>query len=612
VTLLSPLALALSAVAVPVILLYVLKLRRREQDVSSTLLWRRATYDMQANAPWQRLRITLPLVLQVLALLALVLVLAQPAYTQSSRVRGDIVLIVDQSYGMQASDVSPSRFAAALARAHAIAGSLGSGNVMSVIGMAAQPHVAIADSADGAAISQAIDGLRPGVSTPNFLAALSLARSLARGAETQVIVLTSRQSGISSLPLTVPFPVRIERIGGNLRDLAVTNIGVRCAGGRCLALARVSNLGVSSERSDLQLSADGQIADVRPLSLRPGAETTVFSEPLPAGISSVHAQLTARDDVTADKSAWAVVGQPQTLRVLLVSRNDFFLQSALDTDPSIRLTAVKPAAYSAAVVAKADAVIFDGWVPSTLPATPALVVAPPGSRAGPIRLGASIPGFGAAAVRTGDHTLSAIAGGIDFSDVHVARLRRATLPGWMQPLVETGSGEALVAAGEGPAGRMALIPFDLQQSDWPLRISFPVVVQNLVHYLAPGLTLDSQAVNAGSQVHLFPSPGTSTVQVTQPDGSTVTLRPPFPPYADTAQPGIYRVRQVGSRAASAAFAVNFFPSRPAPAAGPAVQQLGVSGSGSSQTVPVFTGFGWVFWLLAMGLLTAEWWAVFRR
>jgi hypothetical protein len=102
------------------------------------------------------------------------------------------------------------------------------------------------------------------------------------------------------------------------------------------------------------------------------------------------------------------------------------------------------------------------------------------------------------------------------------------------------------------------------------------------------------------------------VQVTQPDGSTVTLRPPFPPYADTAQPGIYRVRQVGSRAASAAFAVNFFPSRPAPAAGPAVQQLGVSGSGSSQTVPVFTGFGWVFWLLAMGLLTAEWWAVFRR
>jgi hypothetical protein len=447
---------------------------------------------------------------------------------------------------------------------------------------------------------------------PNFLGALSLARSLARGTDTQAIVLTSRQSGISSLPLSVPFPVRIERIGGNLHDLALTGIGVRCSAGRCLALARVSNLGLSSERSDLQLSADGQVADVRPLSLRPGAESTVFSEALPGSIRTVHAQLSVRDDVATDKSAWAVVSHSQAEQVLLVSRKGFFLQAALGTDPSVRLTTVAPARYSPAAASQADAVIFDGWVPARLPAVPSLLVAPPGRGAGPLRFGAALAGSGAAPVRTGDRTLSRIAGGVDFSDVHVARLRRVSLPGWMQPLVATGSGDPLIAAGEGPHGRVALIPFDLEQSDWPLRISFPVVLQNLVHYLAPGLTLDSRSINAGGLVHLNPSPGAQALEITRPDGTVVTLRPPFQPYADTAQPGVYRVRERGSRPASAAFAVNFFPSRPAPARGPAVRQLGAGGTRSSQTVPVFTDFGWVFWLLTMGLLTAEWWVAFRR
>ena len=143
-TLLSPLALGLFAVAVPVVLFYVLKLRREERMVGSTLLWRRAVDDVQANVPWQRLRPSVLLLLQLLVLAALVLSLAQPAYTRARSFDGDLIVLVDQSYGMQARDVTPSRFAMALARAHSLATDLSSGNVMSVIGMSDQPHLAIA------------------------------------------------------------------------------------------------------------------------------------------------------------------------------------------------------------------------------------------------------------------------------------------------------------------------------------------------------------------------------------------------------------------------------------------------------------------------------------
>ena len=53
---LSPLAL-LGLLFVPLVLaMYLLKLRRDERVVPSTLLWQRLLTDVEANAPWQRLR----------------------------------------------------------------------------------------------------------------------------------------------------------------------------------------------------------------------------------------------------------------------------------------------------------------------------------------------------------------------------------------------------------------------------------------------------------------------------------------------------------------------------------------------------------------------------
>src|SRR5947209_4880101 len=115
-TLLAPAALLLAVVAVPVVLLYVLRLRRPERTVSSTLLWPEVVGDMQANAPWQRLRPSLLLLLQLLAVFGLVLALARPAFSRSTVVNRDVIILLDQSFSMRAHDVSPSRISVARAR----------------------------------------------------------------------------------------------------------------------------------------------------------------------------------------------------------------------------------------------------------------------------------------------------------------------------------------------------------------------------------------------------------------------------------------------------------------------------------------------------------------
>ena len=57
-------------------LVLAVRMRRQERVVSSTLLWEQAIRDVRANAPWQRLRPNLLLLLQLLALAALVFALA--------------------------------------------------------------------------------------------------------------------------------------------------------------------------------------------------------------------------------------------------------------------------------------------------------------------------------------------------------------------------------------------------------------------------------------------------------------------------------------------------------------------------------------------------------
>ena len=75
---LAPLGLALGLLLPVIVALYLLKLRRTERPVSSTYLWRKMVRDVEANAPWQKLKPNLLLLLQLLFLIALILGIARP------------------------------------------------------------------------------------------------------------------------------------------------------------------------------------------------------------------------------------------------------------------------------------------------------------------------------------------------------------------------------------------------------------------------------------------------------------------------------------------------------------------------------------------------------
>src|ERR671921_1372860 len=105
----SPLAL-LGLLFIPaVIAMYMLKLRRDEAVVPSTLLWSRLLTDVEANAPWQKLRRSLLLLLQLVLVAILAFLAARPFLERPAGLARDIVVIVDTSASMSATDVQPER-----------------------------------------------------------------------------------------------------------------------------------------------------------------------------------------------------------------------------------------------------------------------------------------------------------------------------------------------------------------------------------------------------------------------------------------------------------------------------------------------------------------------
>src|ERR1043166_1401923 len=111
---LVPIALALGISLPIVVVFYLLKVRRHDEEVSSTFLWNDLIRDLAAHEPLQRLKWSLLLVLQLIGLALITSPAPRPCPEQAGQKPVQAVLLVDVSASMQAQDVQPSRFAKAI------------------------------------------------------------------------------------------------------------------------------------------------------------------------------------------------------------------------------------------------------------------------------------------------------------------------------------------------------------------------------------------------------------------------------------------------------------------------------------------------------------------
>ena len=627
---LIPTAFILTALIPIIIAFYFLKLRREEQWVSSVYLWRRAIRDVEANAPWQRLRRNLLLFLQIAFLLALILALARPFHWVQGAAGQNVILILDTSASMAATDVSPSRLETAKTRALELIEGLPDGARVTVIAAGNEAQVLISAAQDRSELRAAIHSAAVRNVGSDLTAALTLAAAIAaRQPDTEIIILSD---GAVTLPQTaMPARVSFIPIGAGDNNQAIGTLSLREeAGSQVLsAFIQVVNYGRETVQRRLDLLADGAAINAYELELKPGAVKAVVVEDLPATAQVIEARLAGSDALPPDDHAWTVRRQNQTTNVTLVSPGNLFLETGLGLLPGLQLTTVKPETYEEAIQPSnlptsslqspaPSLTILDRYVPFTaaLPVGNLLFIAPVRSTefftvTGTIAEPQPRP------VSADEPLLQHVS----LADVGIMEAVRIPLPDWARLVVwgeiQGESEEAsvpLLFVGEVDGRRVAVLTFDLLKSDLPLQVAFPLLLANLMDYLAPGTGGDLPAqLSPGEPLALTVPPGVEEVTVEGPDGSRVRLVPENGQavYGETQALGVYRISWQGEEAETrqALVAVNLFnPGESAIAPRGELTLPGAETGATGSTAPEQARREWwrLLAAIALAVLVVEW------
>ncbi len=607
-----------AALLVAVLATYLLKPSRPTRRVSSTFLWLAAFHEMQADRPWRRVPPSMLLLLQLLALAAIVAALARPFALRADASGLDAIVLVDTSASMQATDVSPSRFEAGRARVGQIIDQLQPGETLSLIALSAEPHLIAPRTSDHDVLHQALGALQPTLESTNLPAALSLAASQAEGrSDTQVIVVGSGPLDRAQVPSRFPLPLRYIGIGSSAENLAIETLGTRVLDGHLSGLARVANYGEQSHVVTLDLHVDGTRFDTRLLAIEPGGSADAEWDDLPSNAQVLQAQLLEADALATDNSAWSIVGGDRPTRVLLVSPGNVFIERALSLRRGLDITRTGPNAYAIeGLSGQFDLVVFDGILPDQLPpgAGALLIHPPPGNSLIPTSQDVSISRV--EGVREADPLLL----DVPLDGVHVNRARRMQVPAWADTVLESPE-TPLLLLGEPGGRRVAVLGFDVHDSDMPLQPAFPILMQHLLDWLAPTGSVATPLVRVGEAASIVPLPESQSVDVVTPFGRTVPLAPPFPapPFTETTAPGVYQVVQRGSNGSETrtVFAANWVsPGQSRLQRGESVDiAAGTAGARPGTASPRLEApreLWQVAVVAALLLLVGEWWAFQRR
>jgi len=625
---LIPSALAFAVLALPIIIFYMLKLRRQPAPISSLMLWQQVLQDRQANTPWQRLRRNLLLLLQLLILALLVMALARPYLNVEARVQGNVVILLDASASMQATDIAPSRYAAAQAAAGDLIDRLEAEAAVTVIIVDSSPQVLASAGADHSTLHQALNASRPGNGPADWEAALTLGAANASTLPDSTIVIIS-DGGLGADGLSEPAspatatgdstfvmpnlsaPIEFIQIGTGAENQGLVALALRDGPNGPELFVQIANAAPEPARRLVEINVDGRLFDARQMDVPARGRAGLTLTGLPLDTQRVQASLTGSDALAADDVAWAV-RRAAPVRVLLVGEGNLFLERALGLLPNI--IAQRAAPDQPLPGSPFDLVIFDRTLPTTddssntLPEGNLLFIAPPTStslfevsgtfsQTRPSRLEAQHP----------------LLTYVSLTNLHLAQAQAVKPPPWAQTIINA-EGGPLLLAGQVDSRRVAIVTFDLHQSDLPLQIDFPILVVNLTRWLVPGQNLEQgQTLRAGQPFALPPAATAGELIIQTPAEAQISLPSDRTTFNDTGELGLYQVlaSELDRTRLLTEFAVNLLAEpetdiRPRP--------IDFTGPTTTENTQTETG-RWEWWwglvLLGLIVLLVEWWVYWR-
>lgn len=582
-----------AALVIPALLiLYFLKLRRREMPVSSTFLWKKAIQDLQVNSPFQRLRRNLLLLLQLILLMLLLLSFSRPVANHRPPPGKMNVILIDRSASMNARDAGSKETRLELAKREArdLIDSMPKNGTAMVIAFDDSAETLQPLTHDQAALKTAIDRIQPTDRVTRMKLGYQLADAQMNfdpeqyrpGIDPPDVYLYSDGRALDASDVTLRGKLHFEKMGSE----KTANVGIVALSAKrnyerpteVQVFARLANFGPDPVEVPVQLSVDNEVVEVN----GNRAQTTFL---LPdrwdrderdkyehgggrAELNSVTFNLDVTnsavlkieqmkrdgDGLFADDIAQVVVPPPRSLSVLLVTEGNFFLEKAINQLGLKNPDVLHPDVYESLSSDKRDrydVYIFDRYNPKVLPPSGNFIYFLNGKHGElpddvKVKVAKNASGQTAYLEDVGildwkrDHP---ILKDLDLAKLYIAEATKLDVPKDAEVLIDGLKGPLLVM-NRTARGTNLIVAFDSLQSNWPLKVSFPIFLHNAMQYLAVGSDMDvRQSFSPGStptipRVNLQRAGNPAVVTLNGPEGQQ---KVPVPVTGDFALPAMNRV-----------------------------------------------------------------------
>lgn len=482
-----------------IVLLYILKQKAQDYEVSSTFLWRETYKNTEATKPWEKLRNNLLMYLQLLIMFLIIFALASPYLIRGGNNYKNIVLVIDNSGSMNARyDGKDTGLSIAKKKAKEYIEHVKSGVNVTLITSNTEAQIVLAGAEDKSTVKNAIDNIQKTEMQGNLEPSLALVKSLGEQWESYETVLFGD---------TV---TACEQINGTIIDVSqpIGNTAIDYVShsmqedGTVTILAKLSNHSSESVTTDINLYFNEEMTDIQTVTIPAGESVDVYfekkkipkdldKEGIKKGIS-VKAEINEKDLLAEDNVSYDIIKDNTKQKVMLVTEQNVFLEKAV-------LASGRVEVYKTNSVSHLDEeddydlYIFDGTMPKTLPKTGNILFVNP-QKTPPnhlFELGKEQEGC---YVNTTKHIVTEHLENYRFGVSSYTKIKK---PSWAETFLKAKK-DSIGFIGNIGNRIVAVLAFDLHKSDIALQAEFPMLIAGILGESLESALLENNVITAGT------------------------------------------------------------------------------------------------------------------
>ena len=510
------------------ILIYLIRSQHEDRPVSSTFIWKLSSRFMKKRLPVQRIKKILTFLLQLILIIAVSLLAARPIIYDGKIC--DYIAVIDASASMQTVDeTGTSRFSYALKEVEKLSKKTDYGHSISVIVAGDTASWLIKEATSEEDVSLALKDAVCTLGSCDMSQVAELVQPFcAESANPQILFYTDN---------TYESTENIQVIDLNKQEwnVSVSNLKEEIVPLGLSFTAELTSYNKSAVVT-VGLRIDDILTDIQKIRCAANAVTTVTCNAEEVGTyETVEIFVEVQDGFPADNSIAICPDRQLTRNVTLVSKSPLYLQSALKALGNCKVTVSKTP--QGAKLTGQDLYIFDGIAPEVYPTDGSVLIF--GTQLLPDGLSCAETEYTEAVLRADPDLNSPLYNGLSLGEtvVSIYTPLRGNLA-WQEAFF-CGEHPVIATRSISSTRKIAVVSFDLHDTNLPMQINFPVLMRNLVSFCVPPF-VDGTDFAAGKPVMLTVMPNTRDLYVEYPDGQVSTLSTKFETVAvPTNQAGIY-------------------------------------------------------------------------